>query len=230
MKIALMLTGLARKVKEGYEEYWKYVIDNNDVDLYLHAWRNEPNGKDKNENYNIISQIYPNYKYFCVESPFKFTKYKENILDITNNKQRNFQKDFDVDGNFRGFPMFYSWESTYQHVKNSNIKYDCVIRSRYDLTGKPLNLKELNLNKINIAVNHWYEFSINDDNLCVSSQNLSDKIFSNIFSDIVSHCKETNFMLYPEIEFTNFLKRNNLYHLSYKDPNILFYLLRNDKE
>lgn len=32
-----MLTGLARKVQEGYDGYWKYIIDNNDVDLYLHV-------------------------------------------------------------------------------------------------------------------------------------------------------------------------------------------------
>ena len=28
MKVALMLTGLARKVEEGYKHYWKYIIDN----------------------------------------------------------------------------------------------------------------------------------------------------------------------------------------------------------
>ena len=41
MKVALMLTGLARKVEEGYKHYWKYIIDNHDVDLYLHCWQDE---------------------------------------------------------------------------------------------------------------------------------------------------------------------------------------------
>ena len=41
MKVALMLTGLARKVEEGYKHYWKYIIDNHDVDLYLHCWEDE---------------------------------------------------------------------------------------------------------------------------------------------------------------------------------------------
>ena len=36
MKIAIMLTGLARKVQEGYDSFWKGIIENNDVDLYLH--------------------------------------------------------------------------------------------------------------------------------------------------------------------------------------------------
>ena len=44
MKIAIMLTGLARKVQEGYDSSWKGIIENNDVDLYLHAWETKPDG------------------------------------------------------------------------------------------------------------------------------------------------------------------------------------------
>ena len=46
MKVALMLTGLARKVEEGYEHYWKHIIDNHDVDFYLHCWKDEEWEKD----------------------------------------------------------------------------------------------------------------------------------------------------------------------------------------
>ena len=45
-----MLTGLARKVEEGYKQYWKHIIDNNDVDLYLHCW--------KDEEYDEVKRIY----------------------------------------------------------------------------------------------------------------------------------------------------------------------------
>ena len=46
MKVALLLSGLPRKVKEGYEHTWKHIIKNYDTDVYLHAW--------KDENGNII--------------------------------------------------------------------------------------------------------------------------------------------------------------------------------
>ena len=46
MKVALLLSGLPRKVKEGYEHTRNHVIKNYDTDVYLHAW--------KDENGNII--------------------------------------------------------------------------------------------------------------------------------------------------------------------------------
>ena len=56
MKVALMLTGLARKVQEGYDGFWKYIIDNNDVDLYLHAWESKPDEVTNNEDSDIVHQ------------------------------------------------------------------------------------------------------------------------------------------------------------------------------
>ena len=41
MKVALLLTGLARKVEEGYIHYWKHIIENYDVDVYLQFWEDE---------------------------------------------------------------------------------------------------------------------------------------------------------------------------------------------
>ena len=38
MKVALLLTGLARKVEEGYNHYWKHIIENYDTDVYLQFW------------------------------------------------------------------------------------------------------------------------------------------------------------------------------------------------
>ena len=55
MKVALMLTGLARKVEEGYENYWKYIIDNHDVDFYLHCW--------KDEEWERVEKVYQNPKF-----------------------------------------------------------------------------------------------------------------------------------------------------------------------
>ena len=45
MKVALMLTLCSEKVEEGYNNYWKYIIDNHDVDFYLHCWKDEEVGE-----------------------------------------------------------------------------------------------------------------------------------------------------------------------------------------
>ena len=102
MKVALMLTGLARKVEDGYNHYWKHIIENNDVDLYLHAWESKPDEITNNEDSNEVRRIYKNAKYLKLEAPFKFTKYREGI-DNPNDPDSRPLVDFDVFGNFRSF-------------------------------------------------------------------------------------------------------------------------------
>lgn len=225
-----MLTGLARKVQEGYNGYWKHIIENYDVDLYLHAWYSKSDNITNHENSDDILKVYskhgPNILY--IQNPFKFTKYREGIDNPNNDKSRPLE-DFDVYGNFRCFPMFYSWESTYQHILNSDIKYDCVIRSRYDIGGIPLDLNKLDLSKINTASNHWRDSEIHDDNLCVTNQENSNKLFSKIFTNIVEYHKNIGYIKGAESNFTEFLKRNNLHSISVKSPQINFTLLRDNK-
>ena len=74
-----MLTGLARKVEDGYNNYWKHIIENHDVDLYLHAWESKPDAITNNEDSDEVRRIYKNPKYIKLEAPFKFTKYREGI-------------------------------------------------------------------------------------------------------------------------------------------------------
>ncbi len=228
MKVAIMLTGLARKVQEGYNGYWKHIIENYDVDLYLHAWESKSDGITNHEDSNSVLEVYSNPKYFLIESPFKFTKYREGIDNPNNDKSRPLEE-FDVYGNFRSFPMYYGWESTYKHIINSNIQYDCVIRSRYDLEGPNLVLEKLDLHKINTSNYHWRGSNIHDDNLCISNLENSNNIFTNIFTDIINYHKSIGYINGAEQNFTNFLVRNNLIDKAIKSDEINFKLLRDNK-
>lgn len=228
MKVALILTGLARKVQEGYDGYWKYIIENHDVDLYLHAWYSKPDGITNHEDSDDVSKIYKNPKYLKIEHPFKFTEYRNGIDNPHNDKSRPLEN-FDVYGNFRCFPMFYSWESTYNQVENSNIEYDCIIRSRYDIAGTQLDLNNIDLTKINTAYNHWVSSRIHDDNLCVTNQKNSHIMFSNIFTDIVKYHKSIGYINGAEKNFTDYLERRNLIDITVKSNKINFELLRNNK-
>lgn len=221
MKVALMLTGLARKVEEGYYHFWKNIIDNNDVDLYLHCWQDEE--------YEKVAQIYPNYKYLFVEKPFKFTKYKEGIESPNDDKSRPLEE-YDVWGNFRTFPMFYSWENTYRAIQNLGYEYDCVIRSRYDLgAGIPIDINQLNMDRINISNHHWPNSEITDDNLCILNQKNADILFGDIFTEYVAYSKKIGYIEFAEKNFMNILKRKNLYQLVTKSNNLPFQLLRDNK-
>lgn len=229
MKVALILTGLARKVEEGYNQYWKYVIDNNDVDLFLHAWESKPDGKTNHEDSDEVLRVYPNATYCKIEKPFSFTEYRNGIDNPNNDKSRPLT-DFDVYGNFRSFPMFYSWESTYNEFKKlCKIDYDCVIRSRYDISGSNLDISKLDLSKINTTNKHYPNSSIHDDNFLITNQENADKIFSNIFTDIIIHHKKLGYINSAEINFTEYLKRYELDKISVKSNDINFTLLRDNK-
>jgi len=227
MKVALMLTGLARKVQEGYNDFWKYIIDNNDVDLYLHAWESKPDEVTNNEDSNIVHQVYPNATYVNIEKPFKFTKYREGIKTPRDDKSRPLV-DFDVFSNFRSFPMYYSWQSTYENIKSSNIDYDCIIRSRYDIGGDNLNISEFDLNKIYTSNHHWKNSHVHDDNFYISNQSNSDKVFTNIFENIVEFNRDKGVMDSAEENFTKYLERIELINISEKSDKINFQLLRDD--
>ena len=38
MRVAVVITGLPRKVKEGYESCWKKYIEKYDADVYVQYW------------------------------------------------------------------------------------------------------------------------------------------------------------------------------------------------
>ena len=228
MKTALMLTGLARKVQEGYDGFWKYIIDNNDVDLYLHAWESKPDEVTNNEDSDSVLKVYPNSKYINIENPFKFTKYREGIKTPRDDKSRPLA-DFDVFSNFRSLPMFYSWQSTYKKIYESKIDYDCVIRSRYDLIGSPIHLDRFDLDIIHTSNNHWRNKKVHDDNFFLSNKKNSDKVFLNIFDDITKYIRTKGFIDSAEELFTSHLERLDLIGLSNKNNEIDFSLLRDDK-
>lgn len=228
MKVALMLTGLARKVQEGYDGFWKHIIDNNDVDLYLHAWESKPDEVTNNEDSDIVHQVYPDATYVNIEKPFKFTTYREGIKTPRDDKSRPLA-DFDVFSNFRSFPMYYSWQSTYENIKSSNVDYDCIIRSRYDIGGDNLNVSEFDLNKIYTSNHHWRNSHVHDDNFYISNQSNSDKVFPTIFENIVEFNRNKGTMDGAEENLTKYLERIGLIDISEKSDKINFNLLRDDK-
>ena len=219
MKVALLLSGLPRKVEEGYERTWKGIIENYDTDVYLHAW--------KDEEWEKISNFYPNAKSFILQEPFKFTKYKEGIKLPHNDTSRPIPQ-YDVMSCFRQFPMFYSWQFGYKPLYDSMLDYDVVIRSRYDLgIDFPFKLEDINMNEINHSTVNGGFF---DDNLCITNKENADKLFKNIFDDVVKYAKESGILNSAESSWTSMLEKYELKQISVKNPIIgRFDLLRENK-
>jgi hypothetical protein len=217
MKVALVLNGLPRNVKEGYEIYWKHIIENYDTDVYLHFW--------EDADWQDVLNVYNPTKFIC-QPPFPFTKYKENVTSVNDPMARPI-KEYDVAGNFTSLPMFYSWQSGYNLIDK---KYDCIVRSRFDLGWEvPMDLSKFDLNKINVTNHHWANSKIIDDNLLISNQQNCDLLLTDIFDTFCSIIQGDGLIHFAEQNFTNILIKKNLYQYIYKSNDLNFKLLREFK-
>jgi hypothetical protein len=217
MKVALLLSGLPRKVNEGYELSWKHIIDNYDTDVYLHAW--------KDEEWETISETYPNAKSIQIQEPFKFTKYKEGISLPHFDRSRPLPQ-YDVMSCFRQLPMFYSWQTVYKPMFDSMVEYDVVIRSRYDLKFiKSIDLANLDVTKLN----HNDSFTFFDDNICITNKQNADVMFFNIFDELILHSKEVGVLNSAEASWTKLLELKNMKDIIHKTSLLHFELLRDNR-
>ena len=108
--------------------------------------------------------------------------------------------------------------------------YECIIRSRYDLgTPTPYTLENLDLTKLNISAMHWPGSPITDDNLCITSQPVADRLFSNIFDEFIYNAKKTGKITFQEKNFMEILNRKDLYKYVCKTNELPFQLLRENK-
>jgi hypothetical protein len=162
MKIALTLCGQPRNIDVGYKELKKWFLDKYDIDVYMHAWKNKEfkkynffdDGKLEKV-YKPTSQVYRNILEWYQPKDYLFEK--EITFDSSdhrgdNNQRLNSQLSF-----------FLSLKRVWDLVEASNIKYDYVIRARYDLLfthqlGQ--NCKFLDdISKLNPEEVHYFEYS-----------------------------------------------------------------------
>jgi hypothetical protein len=199
MKIALLLSGLPRMVNPGYQKTWKRIIDNYDTDVYLHTWKDNSWGCEWEE----VERVYnfSNVKSLHIQSPFKFTEYKTGISLPHTDKSRPLPE-YDVMSCFRQLPMFYSWQKVYQDCYDSKVQYDCIIRSRYDMEiFYPSFMDAINLNVLNIGPGGQFF----DDNLCISNQDNSNKVFHNIFDRLINKSRESGVLKSAEQTWTGLI-------------------------
>lgn len=217
MKVALLLSGLARNVSDGYNLYYKHIIEKYNVDVYCHYW--------KDGEYDKVLEFYKPVKYVC-DNPFPFTEYKYDVESPGDPFARPIFP-YDVAGNFTSLPMFYGWQRVYNLLDR---EYDCIIKSRYDLAGEFIpNLSNMDLTKINTSAYHWPNSEILDDNLLIMDNKLADCLFKNIFDELVIMIKDDKKINFSEKNFTNLVIKKNLYIFVHKSQELPFRLLREFK-
>ena len=132
MKIAMTISGQPRSAAEGFIECKKWLLDKYDIDVYLHAWEDKEffkydffnEGKVQHV-YKSSEKLYNNLLRWYQPKDYLFEQaIKFDATDIkgNNNQRLNSQ-----------LGMWMSLKRAWDLVEASGIKYDYIIRTRYDL-------------------------------------------------------------------------------------------------
>jgi len=155
-KIAMCISGYLRTFEECYPSILKNIIQDNDVDIFIHTYDKIGNSSgwrhpiDLSENINMeFLESIPNIKVIAVQKwdniKYKFDKVREIIPNVTNINI--------IETIFYKIYMCNQLRKDYE--KENNIKYDLIIRMRGDqVFEKKINL-DFPENKILINAYPW---------------------------------------------------------------------------
>jgi len=189
MKKAISFSGQSRFVLEGLKSFQDNLINFNDYDIFIHTWEG-PLNKDC-------------YSY---EPKSILIEPQKNVVP-SNVKESSKEA-------FIHFSMFYSIKESLrllnEYEQKNNIKYDSIIRTRFDVSlESKLNIELFNLSEgmysPNVCgnpavISDWLNFSVADN----------IKLYGNIYDNIVNYFKVGVNITSGEELITHMLKNNNI--------------------
>lgn len=192
MKIALCLSGQPRYLDEGFYYLYENILKKYSVDVFIHTWWDN---EMKNKKMDLPSSLSYGRTYFWKEDTIDDIKSKYDPIAFTYEPQIEFETFDDVNYQLcrpsHVHSMFYSIQKSnklkleYENI--NNIKYDLVIRSRFDVKFNKFDLKlnEINSEYINCSIVGIDE--PNDQFAISSSQNMD--MYSGVFSNLQNYRK-----------------------------------------
>jgi hypothetical protein len=152
MRTALCLSGQSRSYKKSIKSLKKEIIDKYDCDVFIHTWRD--GGKKVGNEY--IKDFEKSQ--WVEEIDYSFIKeYNPKKIKIDYTDYNKFYKKTPLS---RFYNTLMMWYSIYQsnnlkkeYEKEFGIKYDCVIRCRFDLYFEKFEITELKSNTIYLPPN-----------------------------------------------------------------------------
>jgi Type II intron maturase len=201
MKKAISFSGQSRFVLEGLKSFQDNLINFNDYDVFIHTWEG-PLNKDC----------------YLYEPKSILIEPQKNVVP-SNVKESSKEA-------FTHFSMFYSIKESLrllnEYEQKNNIKYDSIIRTRFDVSlESKLNIEQFDLREgvysPNVCgnpavISDWLNFSV--------AENI--KLYGDIYDNIVNYFKVGVNITSGEELITYMLKNNNI--LIKKIPCELFLL------
>ena len=145
MKIAILLTGFLRTYLHTYDFLKNNLINSHSCDIYPITWEEQEDKRLVNKNsFDIYSHNIINFKIINNAEYYKNKKYfiplnRSNDVFITNERAK-------VHGHYwanRLFDQWYLVQQGFKLIKNPH-SYDCIIRLRYDLQLRHIDIKKGN--------------------------------------------------------------------------------------
>lgn len=194
MKIAMTISGQPRRHIHGFKELKKWFLDRYNIDVYLHTWVDKKFYKYDFFNQGKIQKVHK------VNS-----KLYDELLDLYQPKNYLFEKAIQFEATeIKGshnqrlnsqMSMWMSLQRAWDLVEQSGIKYDLVIRTRYDLLFTHQvaltclfieDITQLDPNQLHYFKypDHWHLSPQMNDQFAVGGYDAM-KIYHNVFSSML---------------------------------------------
>jgi hypothetical protein len=219
MKIALTVSGQPRRARNGFYELKKWFLDRYDIDVYLHGWIDKQFYKYDFFNDGVIQKVHN------VENNLY-----QNIIEWYQPKGHLFEKSIKFDAtDLKGshnqrlnsqMGMWMSLKRAWDLLEESEIKYDLVIRTRYDLlfthnvANNCIFLEDIT--KVDPNFIHVFKYPARwnmapqiNDHFAVGGYDLM-KVYHNLFPNMIHHIFDTT--EYRDIYEDMFVNEPLIYH------------------
>ncbi len=157
-KIAICLSGQPRYISDGYLNLNREILSKYDVDFFIHTWF-DPNYVGSKFDFSPLNS-YNRSGIWEINTIEKINElYQPLKIYYEPQKQFNIYNDvsYEKQSPIALYSMYYSiWKSNElkkEYENKNNFKYDCVIRTRFDikLDYFNLDLDKIDLNKIYVS-------------------------------------------------------------------------------
>jgi hypothetical protein len=226
MRIAMTISGQPRRLEAGFHELQKHFLSKYDIDIYMHSWKDE---------------YYYKYHYGELVHEYKADMFAyDRALELYKPKSHLFEKGIRFDsygiedvGRFDShFGMTLSFKRAWDLLKSSGIKYDYVIRARFDLLFShytPVNhpyltdITQLNPNKVHSFKHSFDREGIRNihDQFAIGGYNVMET-YHNFFPHLINY-------YYRNPQYKQFMNEIGASHL-YVETSLLQYLKDNNIE
>ena len=233
MKIAICLSGAPRDFNTCLPSIKKYLIQDNDVDFFLHLWDSTKKVEDINYNFKWKNYGGDNNRIIDLLKPKKYIidtfnkdweeiilkESKINISKLNTQEEKNY--------GFNCCSMYYKiklcYELVEEYMKETGINYDLVIRARFDfLWEKYINFDNFDENKLYLIKDRYATASklVTNDKYFAGSPKIM-KIMCNLF-DNISLYQSLGVKLDGQVINEYHIKYNKLNFAWLGDPNTYY--------